>query len=149
MKYEIDNRDITTTELVLVSGERIEVNPMELYRNALENAGLDIGESDFGLIAIILKDIDRQDTWDNDHGKSVQDLRETYGPDVLNERTAKDLHSLIQRQTGGMQSGKIDDATYAEYLQEAEHGSWDGWDDVSKVLLDLMMIDLVRFHMNK
>lgn len=41
--FETDNRDLTTTEIVVTLEEkecRIEVNPVELYRNVIENAHL-------------------------------------------------------------------------------------------------------------
>jgi len=38
---EIDNRDITTTTLHFSNGDHIEVNPLELLENNLENSGQD------------------------------------------------------------------------------------------------------------
>ncbi len=36
-----DNRDISTTNLILDNGDQVEVDPLELFVNALENAGLE------------------------------------------------------------------------------------------------------------
>ena len=37
-KFDIDNRDLNTTWLHLEDGTIVEVDPMELFKNALENA---------------------------------------------------------------------------------------------------------------
>jgi len=37
---DTDNRDVNTTVLKLDNGTEITVDPVELFRNALENAGL-------------------------------------------------------------------------------------------------------------
>jgi hypothetical protein len=34
---ETDNRDMTTTILILDNGDTVEINPMEMYANAIEN----------------------------------------------------------------------------------------------------------------
>jgi hypothetical protein len=36
-EYDVDNRDLDTTEITLSNGETIEVRPWELIENAIEN----------------------------------------------------------------------------------------------------------------
>lgn len=38
---EFENRDTTTTTITLSNGDRVDVNPIDLFQNMLENASLE------------------------------------------------------------------------------------------------------------
>lgn len=58
-QYETDNRDVNTTWLTLPDGTVVEVDPIELFRNAMENVSEGVGLMASLSIKNLLEEVDR------------------------------------------------------------------------------------------
>lgn len=71
----------------------------------------------------------------------------------LSSTEAEDLYYLIQREFDPTLKDKLEDIpaeVFKEYFLEAQHGSWDGWDEEHiRLAFDRLLDDLRLYALNR